>query len=113
MNIEAYRNFCLSLGDDVEEKMPFTAFHAASGVLVFYVHGHMFSFFDCDNFSVITLKCQPEHIDELKSGHACIGNPSNMSPKHWIGIRPDTAPKDLLCELTKNSYEIVKRKYHG
>ena len=51
MNIEDYRDFCLSLGADVEEKLPFTAFHYASGVLVFYVHGHMFSFFDCDNWS--------------------------------------------------------------
>ena len=44
MNIEDYREFCLSLGGDVEEKLPFTAFQYASGVLVFYVHGHMFSF---------------------------------------------------------------------
>ena len=45
MNIEDYREFCLSLGEDVEEKLPFTAFRYASGVLAFYVHGHMFSFF--------------------------------------------------------------------
>ena len=37
MNIEDYREYCLSLGDDVEEKLPFTAFHYASGVLVFFV----------------------------------------------------------------------------
>ena len=67
MNIEDYRDYCLSLGADVEEKLPFTAFHYASGVLVFYVHGHMFSFFDCDNYGVITLKCQPERIEELKA----------------------------------------------
>lgn len=62
MNIEDYREYYLSLGEDMEEKLPFTAFRYASGVLVFYVHGHMFSFFDCDNFSVITLKCQPEPV---------------------------------------------------
>ena len=62
MNIEDYREYCLSLGEDVEEKQPFTAFHYASGVLVFYVHDHMFSFFNCDNYSVITLKCQPDRI---------------------------------------------------
>lgn len=67
MNIEDYREYCLSLGEDVEEKLPFTAFHHASGVLVFYVHGHMFSFFDCDDFSIITLKCQPERIEERKA----------------------------------------------
>jgi hypothetical protein len=60
VNIEDYREDCLLLGDDVEEKLPFTAFHYVCGVLVFYVHGNMFSLFDCDNYSVITLKCQPE-----------------------------------------------------
>ena len=110
MNIEDYHEYCLSLGEDVEEKLPFTAFHHASGVLVFYVHGHMFSFFDCDNFGVITLKCQPERIEELKAQYECIG-----SPKYWIGIDANTAPNDLLKELTRNSYEIVKAKYkkHG
>jgi predicted DNA-binding protein (MmcQ/YjbR family) len=115
MNIEDYRDFCLSLGADVEEKLPFTAFHYASGVLVFYVHGHMFSFFDCDNFSVITLKCQPEHIDELKAQYDCIVKPFNLSPKYWIGVNSETVPDELLRELTRNSYEIVKLKYkkHG
>jgi predicted DNA-binding protein (MmcQ/YjbR family) len=115
MNIEDYREYCLSLGDDVEEKLPFTAFHYASGVLVYYVHGHMFSFFDCDNFGVITLKCQPERIEELKARFDCIGNPFNESPKYWIGIDANTAPDDILRELTRNSYDIVKAKYkkHG
>ena len=136
MNIEDYREYCLSLGDDVEEKLPFTAFHHASGVLVFYVHGHMFSFFDCDNFGVITLKCQPERIEELKAQYSFIGKPYNESPKcqperieelkaqysfigkpynespkYWIGIDANTAPDDILRELTRNSYEIVKAKY--
>ena len=111
MNIEDYRDYCLSLGADVEEKLPFTAFHYASGVLVFYVHGHMFSFFDCDSFSVITLKCQPDRIEELKDRHSCIGKPFNLSPKYWIGVDARTVPDKLLQELTRNSYEIVKTKY--
>ena len=56
MNIEDYREFCLSLGADIEEKLPFQKFKNGEGVLVFYVHGHMFSFFDCNDFSVISLK---------------------------------------------------------
>lgn len=111
MNIEDYREYCLSLGDDVEEKLPFTAFNYASGVLVFYVHGHMFSFFDCDNFAIITLKCQPDRIEELKAQYSCIGKPFNLSPKYWIGIDANTAPDFLIKELTKQSYEIVKAKY--
>ena len=111
MNIEDYREYCLSLGDDVEEKLPFTAFRTAGDVLVFYVHGHMFSFFDCNNFCVVTLKCQPNRIDELKAQYGCITEPHNLSPKHWIGINPNVAADELLRELTRNSYEIVKAKY--
>ena len=111
MNIEDYREFCLSLGDGIEEKLPFQKFKSGEGVLVFYVAGHMFSFFDCNDFSVISLKCQPERIEDLKAQHECIGNPYNESPKHWIGINPAEAPDDLLKELTRNSYEIVKAKY--
>ena len=74
MNIEYYREYCLSLGADVEEKLPFQKFKSGEGVLVFYVMGHMFSFFDCNDFSVISLKCQPERIEELKALHDCIGN---------------------------------------
>lgn len=111
MNIEDYRNYCLSLGDDVEEKMPFTAFRYASKVLVFYVCGHMFAFFDCNNFSVVTLKCQPDRIEELKERQPFIGKPFNESPRFWIGVDPMEAPDTLLCELTRNSYMIVKSKY--
>ena len=111
MNVEEYRDYCLSLGSDVEEKMPFGAFNHASGVLVFYVKGHMFSFFDADNFGVVTLKCHPEHIDELKEQHPAIGNPYNLSPKHWIGVDARLASTHLLQTLTRESYEIVKTKY--
>ena len=115
MNIEDYREYCLSLGEDVEEKLPFQKFKSGEGVLVFCVHGHMFSFFDCDDYSVITLKCQPERIEELKARYDCIGKPFNESPMYWIGIDANTAPDDILRELTLNSYEIVKEKYkkHG
>lgn len=113
MNIEDYRDYCLSLGSDVEEKLPFTAFRYASGVLAFYVHGHMFAFFDCDEFGVVTLKCQPERIEDLRERHTCVGRPFNLSPRYWIGVDALHAPDDLLRQLTRNSYEIVRAKYPG
>ncbi len=111
MNIEDYRDCCLSMGNDVEERMPFTAFRSACSVLVFYVHGHMFAFFDCDNFGVVTLKCQPERVEQLRCEHDCIGRPFNLPAKHWIGVDATAAPDGLLRQLTRNSYEIVKAKY--
>ena len=113
MNIEDYRNYCLSLGNDVEEKLPFVKFKNGDSVLAFYVHGHMFSFFDCNDFSTVSLKCQPDRIEALKERHSCIGNPYNESPKHWLGVDPASAPDGLLKELTHNSYAIVKAKYKG
>lgn len=108
MNIEDYRMFCLSLGGDVEEKMPFVAFKAARGVVAFYVGGHIFCFFDCDNFGTVTLKCQPELIAELKERFPCVGNPYNMSHKHWIGVDALSATDSLLTRITRNSYLLVK-----
>ena len=34
MNIEDYREFCLSLGEDIEEELPFQKFKNGEGVLV-------------------------------------------------------------------------------
>lgn len=111
MDIESYRNYCLSLGDDVTEKMPFQAFKAADGVLAFYVCGHMFAYFDTDQFGVVSLKCQSERIEDLKAMHSEIGSPYNLSDKHWIGIDATRSGTTLLCDLTRNSYDIVKQKY--
>ena len=91
MNVEEIQDFCLSLGNDVEEKLPFI--------------------FDLNDFQVISLKCQPERIDELKAQYDCIGNPYNESPKHWIGLEPHSSPDALTKDLIRNSYEIVKAKY--
>ena len=111
MNIEDYRDYCLSLGADVEEKLPFTAFRYASNVLVFYVCGHMFAFLDIDHYGIVTLKCQPERIDELKARYDCIGKPFNLPSKYWIGLDQHTSSDALAKDLIRNSYEIVKAKY--
>ena len=111
MNVEEIREYCLSLGSDVEEKLPFVKFKNGEGVLVFYVCGHMFCFFDLNDFQVISLKCQPERIDELKAQYDCIGKPFNLPSKYWIGVDANAAEEKLLKDLTRNSYEIVKAKY--
>lgn len=111
MNVEDLRDYCLSLGNDVEEKMPFQAFKAANGVLAFYVCGHMFCYFDVDHFSVATVKCQPERIPVLLEEKEGVVPPYNMIQKHWIGLQPDVADEALVRELVRNSYALVKAKY--
>ena len=81
MNVEDLRSYCLSLDTDVVEKFPFTAFKYAKDVLVFYISGHMFCYFDINN------------------GNA----------KYWIGMDAYRADNELFKQLIRNSYEIVKK----
>ncbi len=51
MNIEEFREYCLSLGE-VKEKMPFGKFaQRFDSLLVFYVLDHMFCFVDIEDFT--------------------------------------------------------------
>ena len=111
INVEDLRDYCLSLGDDIEEKMPFGRFPGAGSVLAFYVCGHMFCYFDIEEMTIATVKCQPERIIELRASHDCITNPYNASPKHWIGIKIQDCDPALMQSLIANSYKIVKEKW--
>jgi len=110
MNIEEFREFCLSLPYS-SEKLPFQAFRGAQSILAFYVQGRIFGFFDIDRFNACTIKCNPNQIDELKARYMAVGAPYNMSPKHWISIRfDDDMPDDEIKRWVRNSYNIVSHK---
>lgn len=111
MNVEQLREYCLSISEDVEEKMPFQAFNGAKSVLVFYVCGHMFCSFDIDKMNLISVKCQIEKAIYLKEHlEEKIVYPYNKN-KFWIGIIPNLTDNNLIRELILNSYNIVKEKY--
>lgn len=110
MNVEEFREFCLSLPGS-SEKMPFQAFRAAQSILAFYVGGRIFCFFDVDRFDACTVKCNPDQIDELKARYMAVGTPYNMSPKHWISIRfNNDMTDDEIKQWVKKSYNIVSHK---
>lgn len=111
IDVEQLREYCLSLGDDIEEKMPFAKFHAASAVLVFYVCGHMFCYFDIEQLDIVTVKCQPDRIAELRARHEWITAPYNSNPVHWIGISIQSSDPQVTRDLILNSYHLVKAKY--
>ena len=111
MNIESFREYCLSL-DEVEEKLPFAKMPGGDSVLAFYVNGHTFCYCDIDDFKTVIVKCQPERIPELMENTQGICPPdTHFNAKYWIGIQLNTAPDTLLKDLIRNSYEIVKAKY--
>lgn len=111
-NPEAYREYCLALGE-VSEKMPFGKFAPRyETILALYTLGHIFTYADVSDFTVIYVKVNPDTIDELYAGYDSIGPPMNMSRRHWVSIQiggdmPDAKVQELLAE----AYQIVRKQY--
>ena len=111
MNIEEFRDYCLSL-PGVTEDIPFEKFSRGRfTILVFYVSGHMFCYFNIDDFSSITVKCDPAMMAELKERYQAIGEPYNGNKRHWISVQLNSDVDDAtLKQLVKTSYDLVKSK---
>ena len=107
MNVEEFRDFCLSF-PDTREGMPFEGFFQNSrSILVFYAGKKMFCLFDLDRFDRCTIKCDPKLIDEFRE-HEGIDKPFNLSPKHWISVDLNgSVSREMLKDLIKKSYKLV------
>ncbi|MBO5455504.1 MAG: MmcQ/YjbR family DNA-binding protein [Muribaculaceae bacterium] len=112
MNIEDFREYCLSM-EGVTEKTPFGKFaRRYDSILVFYVLDHMFCFVDMDNFSFVDVKSTPEEIEDIRINHSSVSNPLNQSLKHWIQLDFNGDISDsMIYSLVKRAYDIVKEKY--
>jgi len=111
MNVEEFRDYCLSL-PDVTEATPFEKFSRGKyTILVFYINSHIFCYFNIDEFSNITIKCDPTKIVELKEMYHAVSEPFNGNKRYWISVQPnlDLSDEDLKA-LVRQSYEIVKSK---
>lgn len=111
MNIEELRDFCLSL-PGVTEATPFEKFSRGKyTILVFYVSGHMFCYFNIDYFKSVTIKCPPEQMADLKERYQAIGEPFNGNKRYWISVEMNSdVDDDHLQELVCQSYELVKTR---
>lgn len=112
MNIEEFRDYCLSL-EGVTEKTPFGKFaQRFDSILVFYILGHMFCLTDKDDFTSVTVKANPGVIEELKMTRSSVSSHRNMSERHWIqlNLNGDISDREIY-NFVKRSYEIVKSKY--
>lgn len=112
MDIESFREYCLSF-EGVTEKTPFGKFAARfDSVLVFYVCDHMFCMVDMDDFHYAVVKNTPEKIAELHETRNSVECQRNMSAKYWIQLNFDGDISDSeILDLVKQSYNIVKAKY--
>ncbi|MEX2435334.1 MAG: MmcQ/YjbR family DNA-binding protein [Balneolaceae bacterium] len=106
MNIENFRNFCLSF-QGVTEEFPFD-----ENTLVFKVIGKMFALCDVEDFESINLKCDPINATELRERYPGIVNPGyHMNKKHWNTVMMQSnLPDKLIEEWTTDSYHLVVAK---
>ena len=106
MNIENFRNYCLSL-PATTESLPFD-----ENTLVFKVGSKIFAITSLNNDALgVNLKCAPDYALELREQYACITPGFHMNKKHWNSIKPnDCLDQKLFYDLIKHSYDLVVAK---
>lgn len=102
MNVEEFRNHCLSK-KGVTEEFPFD-----NQTLVFKVIGKMFALCNIDNFKTFNLKCDPEKSIELRELYSGIIPGWHMNKKHWnTGYPESDVPDNRQFEFMDHSHELV------
>lgn len=102
MNIEALREYCLSL-KGVEEKMPFD-----NRVLVFTVKDKIFCLTDIEDYEFVNLKCNPEKAIELREQYGEVTPGYHMNKKHWNSVKPQgKVTEQLMKQWILDSYNLV------
>ncbi len=102
MNIEEFRDYCLSM-KGTSEDLPFD-----ENTLVFKVMGKMFALTDLDNFESINLKCDPEKAIELREQYPAVQPGYHMNKKHWNTVLNNAGiPDTLMKQWIRDSYDLV------
>jgi predicted DNA-binding protein (MmcQ/YjbR family) len=102
MNVEAYRDYCLTK-PGVTEGFPFS-----ESALVFKVMNKMFALVDIDIFEYTNLKCDPERALELRDQYESVRPGYHMSKKHWNSVYFDSDASDQqIFEWVDHSYDLV------
>ena len=106
MNIEDFRNYCLSK-PGVEEDFPFD-----ETTLVFKVMGKMFALTDLEDDFSANLKCDPEQALALREKHPGEVLPGyHMNKRHWNTIMGSSRLSDAEFRYwIDHSYKLVVTK---
>ncbi|MFH1121429.1 MAG: MmcQ/YjbR family DNA-binding protein [Bacteroidota bacterium] len=104
MNIEQFRDYCLSL-PGVSEHFPFD-----ETTLVFKVNGKMFALTDLEGPLSVNLKCDPELAIELREKYPAVKPGYHMNKKHWNTVEIDGSINDkLITEWIDHSYNNIAK----
>ena len=106
MNIEEFREYCLSK-KGVTEEFPFD-----KQTLVFKVLSKIFALSGLENQPpTVNLKCDQERAIELREEYdGLIIKGFHMNKKHWNTIEISRLPTKFIIELIDHSYDLVVEK---
>lgn len=103
MNLEDFREFCLSF-NGVTEDFPFDD----EKTLAFKVMDKIFAITDVDEFDGINLKCDPVKAAMLRDLYEDVKPGYHMNKKHWNTVNPQGKLDDeIIKEWIKDSYNLV------
>ncbi len=105
MNIEEYRDYCLSL-PCVEESLPFD-----DVTLVYKIGGKVFTLATMEEFDHFAVKCDPDEAIELRERYSAVTSAFHLNKKHWNDIYVDQDLDDnFMRQQILNAYLLVARK---
>ena len=112
MNIEEFREYCLSL-PCAEEAMPWAQGRNehSRGFLVFSVASKWFCVIHVDEFDFCLLKCPPEQAEELRERYEGVRLGWHMNKRHWNSVyfNSDVSDKEIF-DLVRLAYETTLSK---
>ncbi len=112
MNIEEFREYCLSL-PGAEESMPWAQGRNehSRGLLVFSVATKWFCVVHVDEFDFCLLKCPPEQVEELRERYEGVRPGWHMNKRHWNSVyfNSDVSDKELFG-LVRLAHETIVSK---
>ena len=103
MNIETFRDYCLSKPAATED----TPFGPED--IVFKVGGKMFALAALDEVPpAVNLKCDPDRALELRDRYEQVRPGYHMNKKHWNTVVLDgVIPERELRKMVDDSYDLV------
>jgi predicted DNA-binding protein (MmcQ/YjbR family) len=103
MNIESFRDYCLSK-PAATEGTPF-----GPDNIVFKIEAKMFALLALDEVPpAVNLKCDPDRALELRDRYEEVQPGYHMSKKHWNRVDLEGGiPEAELKEMIAHSYELV------
>jgi len=102
--LESINSYCLTK-KGVEATFPFD-----ENTIVWKVMGKMFCLGDTENFTHITVKCNPEDSLKLQESYEQITPGYHMNKKLWISVELEGLDSEFVFSLIDTSYRLVVQK---